>query len=318
MKRTILVVALFAAAGCGDGETVDVTDFEGYGNGHPGAGLVHGGQIFLELVHRPEGDFGMLHGWARDWNGNEPELAGDSLPLPPIPAGTCMDISTDVFPRQYSTDATFLDLGPELRVISADGDGAIVAPQKMGFVDNLQYAVPLGYQNNPFAANLIDHDGYYKVVFDGVENLNIGDLDGDGEADDPSFYFPPTYTVYDPRVGRETVTINRGEDLVVEWEPLNQDIGGQAHSPERTFAFVIFVGPPNANNGTGGQFKVLCPINDGLGHSTFTIPASVTETLPPGGRMITGQPTHILGEMNGYRFDLISIECNNSPFTVAD
>jgi hypothetical protein len=292
MKRKILVVALFAAAvGCGDEKTVEVTDFEGYGAGHPGQGLVHGGQIFLELIHRPEGDIGMLHGWARDWS-NEP-AAPDSLPLPPIPAGTCMDISTDVFPRPHSDDATFLDLGPELTVRSVDDGSRIVAPQVMGFVDNLQYRIPMGYQLNPFSPDLIEHNGYYKVDFDGVEDLHVGDLDGDGDEDEPAFYFPPTYSVYEPNVGVEPVTITRGEDLVVTWQPLNQDIGGPAHSPERTFAFVIFVGAPNPNgDGTGGQFKVLCPINDGLGHDTFTVPAEITEILPPGGRMITGQPTH--------------------------
>jgi hypothetical protein len=96
---------------------------------------------------------------------------------------------------------------------------------------------------------------------------------------------------------------------------VNQLVGVASHSPERTFANIIFVGFPDMEAGT--QFKMVCPINDGQGHDTFTISAEDMDKLPEAGIMITGQPTHVMASLDDERFDLIAIECNQSKFSFA-
>jgi hypothetical protein len=309
------LTATLAIGGIGCGGT-DAATFGGYGQGHPGAGLNHGGQIFLEKVHRPDewtGDQGWLNGYQRSYNDTNIAMV-DTLPLPPIPPGECMDISTNVFPRQFGSssgaggdgDVTYGDLGATLTLTPTDSSApTLSAPKVEGFVDNLQYRVELGYQNSPFNAEDIRNDTYYDISFDGSENLTPNQI-----------YMPPAYEIYSPAVGKEELVFNRGEDLVINWDPVNQDVGGAEHTAERTFANVIFVGFPDMEAGT--QFKVVCPINDGAGHDTFSIPASVMDSLPPAGIMITGQPTHMMAALNGERFDLIAIECNQSRFSFAE
>jgi len=308
MKNKALCAALMAAiggVGC-SGPAVDVTEFEGYGAGQPGRGLVHGGQMFLELIHSPTGDIGMLHSWARDFPDSQPDVK-DTLPIPPIPSGTCMNISTPVFPRPPLEGSQFLDLGPEFSV--SNGTVTHTAPLKnMQFVDNLQYGIPLGYQLNPFDATTIQHDTTYTVSFNGPG--------GSSDTLEPNtFHFSPKYEIYNPPVGKMPLTFTRGQPIDMSWEPVNQDAGGTEHTPERTFAFVIFLSMPSPT--APGQFKVFCPLNDGQGHDSFQVPAEVVDSLPANGMMVTGQQTHVMAKFNDKRFDLITIECNRSPFSFA-
>jgi hypothetical protein len=314
VKTNFLKMAMVAAIplyGCG--ESVDVTEFQGYGAGHPGAGKVHGGQLFLELIHTPAGDVGMLHSWARDFT-TPPASVASTLPIPLIPSGTCMDITTsgfNIFPRVHIPESHFLDLGPQLSI--STGTVTHTANQTMNFVDNLQYKIPLGYQLNPppgmtgtgvFDASTIQHDATYTVSFNGSENLHPNTM-----------YMSPTYEIYQPaELGKAPLTFTRGQPLEMSWQPNNQDAGGTEHTADRTFAFVIFLGPATPGM---PQFKVFCPINDGLGHDSFTVPAEVIDSLPPMGLMVSGQQTHMMAEFQDRRFDLITIECNRSPFSFA-
>src|SRR6187549_362017 len=100
MKKNSLCAAVLmsAAIGCGDKDVVQVEDFEGYGAGQPGVGLVHGGQVFFEYISTPTGDIALLNAWARNFPDPQPAPA-DTLPIPRIPSGTCQNISTPIFPR---------------------------------------------------------------------------------------------------------------------------------------------------------------------------------------------------------------------------
>lgn len=303
MKKHILSIAAASlmglGVGCGDETSID--EFEGYGAGHPGAGKKLGGQIFLEKVYRPDewtGSQGWINGYARTYNDPNVSIA-DTLALPPIPPGTCMDISTNEFPRQFG-DVTYHDLGPEI-VLTPETGPVLRAPATENFVDNLQYMVEEGYQNSPFDHTTIQNDTWYDIEFEGSENLNPSRM-----------YMPPPYEVYSHPVGKEELVFSRAEPMVLEWEPVNQTVGGNEHTGDRTFANVIFVGFPDMEAGT--QFKVVCPLNSGEASGTFPIPEEVWASLPEAGIMITGQPTHMMADLNGERFDLIAIECNQSRF----
>ena len=297
MRNRFLAITLFAAA-CG-GEEVNVKDFEGYGAGHPGAGKVHGGQIFLEHINTPTGAIGILNGLARDFT-EEPTVA-DSLPIPRIPAGTCMDITTAIFPRPPAAGSVFQDLGPEMSV--SNGVVTHTAPLKQNFTDNLQYGIPLGCALNPFDATTIQAGATYNVQFNGSENLNPSTM-----------YFAPAYEIFSPPIGKAPVTLTRGQPLEITWDPIGQDTGGTEHTADRTFAFVILLSMPSP---VTGQVKWFCPLNDGAGYSSFTVPVEVIDSLPAGGIIVSGQQTHMMAEYNGRRFDLITIACARSPFSFA-
>ena len=300
--RRIAIRALLATFvfGCGT-ETVDVHDFDGYGVNQPGFGKVHGGQMFLEVIHKPDGDIGQLNAWARTFDPDPAPPA--SFPIPIIPPMTCMDISTSVFPRPPAEGSIFTDLGGDMSVTS--NGVTITAIKKQAatgsaFVDNLQFGIPLGYQNQPFDPSGIQDGADYTINFPGSENLTPN-----------TFHMAPYYAITTPSIGKAPVTLTRGQPLHIAWDPIGQEEGG-THTADRSFPFLILLGLPSM---TTGQVKYFCPMNDGHVHNSFDVPVEVVDALPDAGIIVMGHQTHMMGLFNERRFDLITINCNRSPFS---
>ena len=100
MSRSIPPVAsllLGLAAGCG-GESVDVTEFDGYGRGMPGSGLAEGGEILMEKLHLSPGAWGgetsALFNWFHGF-----QYGGDDI-------GMAVDLST--LPEEVPAPADFV------------------------------------------------------------------------------------------------------------------------------------------------------------------------------------------------------------------
>lgn len=301
MTKFALRAVLFAAAlpmGCSD--TVDIQDFPGYGAGHPGAGKVHGGQVIFQVVHQISDSHANIFGYARDFTTTpDPE---STLPVPTLPSMECSNISTPVFPRVSAEGSVFQDLGPTLTLSTATV--AHEAPQKADFTDNNQYKIPLGYTNPSFDLNTVQHGEFYDVNFVGVEQLKPSRM-----------FFARQFDLYTPALAIEPVVLTKGQPLEFTWS--QSDTWGDGtgeHTADRTFGFVILIGPGNA---TTGQVKWLCPINDGQNHSNFTVPATVVDQLPPTGQVLFGQISHMMAEYQNKRFDLITIECKRSPWSFA-
>jgi len=296
--RTFALSALLIA-GCTTSE--DVKDWQGYGVGQPGFGLVHGGQVFYELIHAPNGDIAQINGWARTFS-PDPEPAA-TVPIPKIPPMTCQDISTAVFPRPPAEGSNFVDLGAEITLTT--GSQVLRAPQTANFVDNLQFGIPMGYQLQPFDPLTVVHEAVYEVAFNGSDKLTPNTM-----------FFSPIFTINSPPIGKAPVQFTHGQGLDISWDPVNQ-VTTAYQKPDQTFPFVIILSMPSP---TTGQTKWFCPMNDGQIHDSFTIPPEVVDALPPAGILVMGQQTHMQAAFESpdgvkRRFDLITIECNRSPFS---
>jgi hypothetical protein len=290
---------------------VDVTEFEGYGAGHEGALNPFGGEITLERAFTPAGEIGEVNGFVRLWD-NIDEAEEPYFP----PPGACEDITPPEWPIPPPPNTTFADLGPEMIFTSGARGESFTVPRVMNDVDNLGRANEIMYggtgPDGDFAtwgdvdAGNINWDTTFDIAFSGPDG-------SEADLTPAQVYMPPEYASMEPPIGDEDLlTIQRGEDLAVSWEVVNQTGFDGQHTAERTFPFVFFQGFDE--RGT----QVYCPLNDGDVYDGFTVPAEIIDALPPEGFIQVGQTSHYMSAFKEHRIDVFAITCRISDYEMAE
>lgn len=305
----LISIAALSILGCSDRVEVPITQFMGYGAGHPGALNPIGGEITIEKIHR--GGITMtqseLNAFFRFWD--DP---ANNTELPPLPPGACADITLAMFPDPPPPNTRFQDMGATLTLTA--GTTTVSMPRVMNDVDNIGRANATMYGGTGptgMFENYGDVDDT-KILYDTTYEVSFTGPDGAStDLDPPRMHFPGDFDVIDPPVGEDTMLVfERDQAVTFRWEPLGQNVGDGRHTAERTFSFLFFQGTDMAGT------AYLCPMNDGMVHGEFTVPATVINALGVTGFMQLGQTTHYMAALDGHRIDMYGIACRISDYRV--
>lgn len=290
MKGKVFVCLLGLSAGCGDDGT-SIDEFR-YGQGTPGDGLEEGGEMRLDKVYTPDGPIMIIQGMAF--------VASNTAPF--VADGECArTASRGLWPDAFYDDAVYTDLGDTVTFSNAGDD--IVLDRFEDKTDFLGRPHDIMYGGVDVTAAGVDQalvqpGEVWTVDFDGVDAL-----EPNNELVFPDFpdFTTPSGAFTTPNTAPFTVTA--GEDFLVEWDAAPYD--SSEHTADRPFDFILF-------KDAESQPTILCSLPD---TGTFTIPAEFIDDLDDSGVAIAGRFTHMLGELDGNRMDLISIHCALAPYT---
>lgn len=288
-----------AVAACGGDET-NINDFDGYGANHPGEELPEGGEVRFDKVHILDGDILILQVQSFD-------ITGSSLPL--APGGRCTDIrGLDFNPdgsgngpgQGYTGRATYNDLGTTATFSNGSTDFVLDRFEDktdfLGRHHDIMYGgvdVTAGVHD----ADLVEVGDTWSIDFDGADTIEPSN-----EVIFPAY--PTNVNVDGLNLPVGAVTLTPDQAFELTWDPPTFE--NSQHTADRPFDFIVF---KNSNNTP----DYLCPLP---ATGEFTVPLDVIQDLDPaGGTIVFGRLTHMMGDFEGTRLDMLSIHCSAVPWS---
>lgn len=321
---TISTLSAALVAACG-GEEIDVTEWEGYGGGIPGANLPEGGEMLIERISISPAASGTEAGVVLN-TFHAFQYGGSFMGAQVFPApGTCHKMQHPInFPVHDIPDtADYVDWGESI-VLNGPGMGSgvtipkVIADGTAPLTDNRPSPVRNHKEGNwIYGGPTWQGDAFQGVTIEPGGTYNL-DINVDRTLE---FQYPPEFA-FAENAGREEVIVPVGGDWDLTWEAKQNP--NTPHDRGHSFVFVAFAQFPGEGDLGPTPLYLRQPPEDATGSvdGSFTIPQSVIDDIPEAGIFQTGRFSHwmeILKDDSGAdrKLDLFAIECSVSTYSKA-